>query len=379
VVDVADPFTRSDEELDVSANWENDSGTFEVQSNEVEMESPASGIYRKARWVGTALSADYTCDLEADEVSGTVAIGPGARLTADSNVSGYAVLGWSADTYYLVDLTAGSENVLGSGDTPTAGDILTVSVDGTTIAGLIDDSQFASTTDSSYSSGQPGIFAYGAGVDGDNWAASDIESGELIEPPEASAASSAIAPTVVKGSDTVAPAEATVTSSAIAPTVELGSITITPAIAEVASSAIAPTIVYAALIEPPEAAVTSSAIAPTVVKGSDSITPAIAEVVSSAIAPTVQLGDASIEPAIAEAASSAIAPTVVIGGGGEEVEPPEASAISSAIAPTILYGSVSISPPLASVESSAIAPTVQAGGVTDPQDLIRVRGRWQPT
>jgi hypothetical protein len=179
---ISDDFNRSNEELGTSANWTEDDGDWEVVSNQVR-QATAAGAYYKARWTGTSLAGnDNYCELDIVDIQAASAIGPGARLTSDSNVSGYAGMGWSGDAWYLIDLTAGGENVLGTYGTPSASTELEVQAEGTTIRLMIDNVQRVSVTDSSYSSGSPGLFAYGNDQDGDNWEAGDLGAAGLSIP-----------------------------------------------------------------------------------------------------------------------------------------------------------------------------------------------------
>jgi hypothetical protein len=180
---VTDNFNRSNEDLETSANWTEDQGDWEIISNQVEMVNvggEGQNSYFKARWAGAALAGnDNYCELVVS-VDGSVTIGASVRNSADTDVDCYAGMGWSGDTWYLLDLNNGVENVLGTWGSPSGGETVRVEAEGTTIRLLIDGTQRVSTTDSSYSSGVPGLCSYLNGIDGDDWEAGDISAGATL-------------------------------------------------------------------------------------------------------------------------------------------------------------------------------------------------------
>jgi hypothetical protein len=142
----------------------------------------------------------------------------------------------------------------------------------------------------------------------------------------------AIAPAAA--SVTVAPAAASVASSAVAPTVVRGSLSIAPGIASAVATALAPAVINVVTLTPSAAQAATSAVSPTVALGSTSASPSAASVVTSAVAPTVVLGSIVVSPAVASISSSAVAPTVVLG--SITISPGAASAATSAVAPSYL-------------------------------------------
>jgi hypothetical protein len=228
---------------------------------------------------------------------------------------------------------------------------------------------------------------------------------DLVADP-ATAASSAVTPTVVQASLTLnlTAVVAVATSSAVSPTVLQGSLTInaTASPATAAGTAIDPTVsitgggVTVNLTSLPASAA-SSAVTPTVVQSSvtvnasavvaaavgTAITPTItitggrvtvdatsvpATATSSAVSPTVRQASITLNltASPATAVSSAVTPTVTLSGGGVTVNltAVPASAVGSAVSPSVVQGSVVVTPAPSIAISSAITPTVRQASLS---------------
>jgi len=183
---VSDNFNRANENLEASANWSMDdggTGVLRIVSQAVE-ESTAAYIV-KYRWVGTALSGADSY-VQADINTGTDDWDTpmvGLRQTAGtgaSNNDGYAAGPSNADTHYLLEITDGSESVLGSWGTPADNTTYAYYLegDGNNLVVEIDGTERISTTDSTQSTASVGIFwgGWGSAPDGriDNWEAGDL-------------------------------------------------------------------------------------------------------------------------------------------------------------------------------------------------------------
>lgn len=222
----------------------------------------------------------------------------------------------------------------------------------------------------------------------------------------ASAAGSAVNPSVVQASLTLnlTGVVATATSSAVTPSVGQGSLTVnaTAAPATASGTAIDPTVsltgggVSVDLTSLPASA-TSSAVSPTVVQGSVTINASavVAAAAGTAVSPTVTItgggvtvnlssapataSSSAISPTVrqasltlnltaspAAATGAAVTPTVTLGGGGLTVNlsAVPASAVSSAVTPSVRQSSLVVAAAAASAVASAITPTVRQGSLS---------------
>ena len=163
------------------ANWSAyaTAGNWSINSNTLRFVTDGIGNNEALRWVGAAMdSADYSVEITitkaANDFQGP---GPAARLQAGS-LSGYAINAYG-DAYYLVRLDSGSETTLASwGSGPgTSAVTLRIEAEGSTIRMFVAGVQRASVTDSTYSTGSPGIACGnfdGGNVTFDNWTSADF-------------------------------------------------------------------------------------------------------------------------------------------------------------------------------------------------------------
>jgi hypothetical protein len=107
------------------------------------------------------------------------------RGAASSTVTYYALLGFGGDAFYLVEITAGGENVLDTGSACTASTTYTLQLkcNGSAIEGYVNGALDVSATDATLSSGAVGLMTYGQ-LDGtndwlDNFTASDLVSSSI--------------------------------------------------------------------------------------------------------------------------------------------------------------------------------------------------------
>lgn len=85
----------------------------------------------------------------------------GVVLRMDGSANGYAFRSLSANVYRIRKITAGSEVSIGSADasvTPTTGDVLYLEIQGTTLKAKVNGTDFLTTSDSTWSSGQFGAY-----------------------------------------------------------------------------------------------------------------------------------------------------------------------------------------------------------------------------
>jgi hypothetical protein len=94
----------------------------------------------------------------------------------------------------------------------------------------------------------------------------------------------------------VAPAAATAATAAIAPTIILGSLALSPEAASGSAVAVAPTIINVVTLQPEAATAATASAGPTVELGSTSTAPGAASAASAATGPTLVLSSTSVEP-----------------------------------------------------------------------------------
>jgi len=186
---VSDTFDRADS-TSLGANWTEDSGDWSIASNNIRCDT-SSGAYRKLRWAGAAMdSNNYYVEMPARSGSSSIGIGPAARLAASSTVSYYAYMIFGGDSAYLIYINGGSETILDTGAAITASTnyTLRIEVDGTTIRGYLNGVLDCEATNSSLTSGPPGISAYGGGNSnsyGTTWTAVDLAAATVSSMPSA--------------------------------------------------------------------------------------------------------------------------------------------------------------------------------------------------
>lgn len=187
----ADAFNLGNWGLPPDSNWTIDRGQFETAWEGTAMSiATATAQYNAMRYTGGAMaSANYEVTAVAQSYGDFAYIGPGARLASGGN--GYAVVvkgGYGAD---LVRLASWAGTVLGTvADTQDVNVYYTIKlqVNGSTIKVFVDGVEKLSVTDATYSTGQPGIVAYGGdagyGSRVDSWAAADLAAaaGALLIP-----------------------------------------------------------------------------------------------------------------------------------------------------------------------------------------------------
>ena len=171
-----DTFDRANSS-NIGADWAEDVGGVSISSNNLVR---GSGVdYAKTRWVGTALdSNDYYVEVvgrSADYASG---VGPAARCATSATNTYYGYIIFGGDRAYLIEITAGGENILDTGGTITANTnyTLRIEVNGSTIRGYLNGVLDCEATDASLASGAPGVCWYGgsSGTYITTWTASDL-------------------------------------------------------------------------------------------------------------------------------------------------------------------------------------------------------------
>ena len=148
-----DNFNRANGSL--GANWTNLQNAFSISSNQV---APDNAGIDVASYTGATFGNDQTARVTVTTMAGGGnGSGPCVRLQAGA-ASGYA--GYiDGSNYEILKLTAGVESVINSGGlTVSAPAIVELSVVGTTLTLTVNGVVIRVSTDSTYSSGAPGIW-----------------------------------------------------------------------------------------------------------------------------------------------------------------------------------------------------------------------------
>jgi hypothetical protein len=179
---VSDDFNRANN-TNLGANWAEDTGGWAISSNRV-WQTTTGAVYRKLRWVGTALaSADYA--VQATVFTGSsAAVGSGVlcRAVTSATETFYCLVVFPANNgIHIIELTAGSGVILASaGPTLAINTSYTLRLEcsGGTLRGYLDGVLQITTSDATLASGSPGIVCYGdqdaTGAYTDSWSAWDL-------------------------------------------------------------------------------------------------------------------------------------------------------------------------------------------------------------
>jgi hypothetical protein len=177
----SDAFTRADSG-NLGANWTDVSAGFSIASNAA---YAAVGLESIAVWNSgvTNFTDDHFSEATASGIGGDVYVGVvvrGQGSWGGGTASGYAVISnnASADIRKFVN---SSYTVLQPGLAAiTNGQVVKLSVEGTTLRAYVAGAQVGTDEDISASpitGGQPGIFSYNGGGTLDNWTGEDIAGG----------------------------------------------------------------------------------------------------------------------------------------------------------------------------------------------------------
>lgn len=164
----SDDFNRADGAI--GGNWTQVSGTWTVATNAANQTS-AGGVYNTALYTATPPATnDYSVTAQVRNDGSSFGVGVIAR-GASGAVSGYAVIGFGGDSFYLIRLDSGSDTILATMSAMATGTTYTVEVEvsGTTVRGRIDGGAWSSVTDANYASGGWGLACYGSAAGGGRW------------------------------------------------------------------------------------------------------------------------------------------------------------------------------------------------------------------
>jgi len=171
----SDDFNRADGAL--GADWAVGVGAFEIASNAARTNSNADGY---AYWAGAGTFDDdqYSQVVLAAAASGNPGSDNWGGLCVRGGGDGAYVLEVSSTIWYLARLTSGGTftNLTNGSLTMAAGDTVYLEIVGTTLIGKHNGTQFTTTTDSTYSTGKPGLSGYkvASGTTEDSWEGGDV-------------------------------------------------------------------------------------------------------------------------------------------------------------------------------------------------------------
>lgn len=174
----SDNFNRAS----LGANWtEINGGTWGINASTTLRQSQSAFVYRGLRWDGGAFASNnfyarVTAQAQAGQGFGVLVRCP-TTGTALADIDGYAIVGFAGDQWYRVEFTDGSDaGYVGMGGTCAANTNYTIETraEGSTITVLLNGSQLAQWTDTTYASGGAMLVSFGATVIFDNFEAGDL-------------------------------------------------------------------------------------------------------------------------------------------------------------------------------------------------------------
>ena len=141
----------------LSSNWTVVTGAFSVASNTVYGNN--SGANSLAYWNAYDPGADQYSQATLTSVGAGSPQGPAVRIQTGST-SGYYCKCTSASCQ-LYRMDSGTESFLGTSAPNAAGDVIKLNITGSSLTCYKNGSSIITATDSTYSTGKPGIFANG--------------------------------------------------------------------------------------------------------------------------------------------------------------------------------------------------------------------------
>lgn len=163
LVTISDNFNRTDS-TNLGANWTEDNSDYEIETNVVKHISNPGSNYGKLRWIGTALAGDdYDSEVDARSNNSNIGVGAFVRGVTSTTVTFYAFVGFGGDSAYLVEITAGSENIIATGGSFSSSTAvnLRLNISGSNMEGFQDDVSDVTGSDASLTTGAPGCTSFG--------------------------------------------------------------------------------------------------------------------------------------------------------------------------------------------------------------------------
>lgn len=221
-----DDFNRADENP-LASPWANGglADQLKLVGNEV-VGASATSKNQSSYYTGTFDGAQFS-QLTVTTLGSGTDLGPMVRC--DPSGDGYCFLG-NSSTEQLCKFTNGTYSIISTISMPNlvVSDVMYIEADGTTIVCKVNGSQVLSTTDASFSSGNPGIFIYPNNSAVDDWSGGNLAAGVTAAPVEGKLHLVGGQPTI-KSALTVSPAEGKLHLVGGQPTVSAGAAqTVTP-------------------------------------------------------------------------------------------------------------------------------------------------------
>jgi len=150
-----DNFTRANAG-NLGANWTNVAGTFAISSNTAECTGTDGSSYGATAWNANSAPNDQYAQITISGTAGSGQTGPSVRMSTVADTFYYAlILGGSL---YITKVVAGSgTNLVTTTYSPTSGDVVYLSIVGTSLTLKVNGTTKLTTTDSSISSGSFGM------------------------------------------------------------------------------------------------------------------------------------------------------------------------------------------------------------------------------
>ena len=155
----SDNFTRANSSSSLGANWTILNGTLGIASNHAAATNTNGNNF--ALWNADVFTANQTAQAIVFYGGGAGFLGPGCRLSSGGN--GYIAMGsgGGTNTVELHRFDSSASTLLATYTaTLTDGDVIELSVSGTTLTTTLNGTDLGTFTDSTYATGQPGIYIF---------------------------------------------------------------------------------------------------------------------------------------------------------------------------------------------------------------------------
>ena len=164
-VTASDDFNRANGAL--GSNWASLQAGMSIVGNAAA--GNGGGLHAMAQWTGSTFGADQWAQGTVTYVSGSQYIGPAVRVNATGQ--GYSVTVDNGAAYVSNQTGFGTSTVLLTiSGTFASGGVLKLGIVGSLLTAYWNGASIGSVTDTTYTTGQPGIRSYGGGSI-DNWSA----------------------------------------------------------------------------------------------------------------------------------------------------------------------------------------------------------------
>jgi hypothetical protein len=159
VASFSDNFNRSNEALDVSANWDGVVNDFEIINNVVECFDNSVDVCALVATATVDFGDDHEAEIDIANLDVDNFVGPATRMAANGEC--YAVVNISTTTAQIYRIIIpGSDQALGTAFTIANSDNIRLRSEDTTHTAFVNDTQEEQVTDTDYTTGQPGMHGY---------------------------------------------------------------------------------------------------------------------------------------------------------------------------------------------------------------------------